>query len=255
MNRKQICGAIMLMMAFVCMAVMLPQMRVGAAAAYEWVDSPEYGTLSNGSTGYYLKDNVLYKYNYKSKKAKKLKALSKKWDVYITAVYGGNVYLTSENFDQWSLKTYIYNTKSKKLKYTKKKCSIMSNYGKYALTRDDFTSDVSPVGVSIYQLTRSGMKKLKTLTKHGMTAHFINDSIYYINYPLDAGEEPSMRQMEIYICDLDGGNAELVTTITDPSEYGYVQVMELNAGHCDLMMSDGEYRFIFDSKHLEKLKY
>ena len=239
----------------ICATLLLKDKNAQAAKDYTYSDKPEYGTLSNGSTGYYIKDNALYKYTYKNKKVKKLKNLNKKLYLYLSAAYGKNIYMTSENFDKWSLKTYYYNTKTKKVKYAKAKVSITSNSGQYAITQDEFRSDVSPFKTSLYKLTNSGMKKIKTLTKHGMSAHFINNKIYYADYPLDGKDDGAgMSQLDIYVCDKNGDNPKLLGTVKDETEYGTVYVLKMKAGYCEVMMTDGNYRFTYDTQQLKKIK-
>jgi len=223
---------------------------------FEYVESPAKGIedmYSDGFTGYYIKKNVLYKYDCKTKKSKKLKKLPKKLGLYMSAVYCGKVYMTYGSFDDWCYKTYVYNEKSKKLKYTKKKCSIMWTHGEYAITTDNYATDISPVGVSLYKFTGSGLKKLKTLTKHGLTARFIGDKVYYVHYPKD--KKGNLGQMDVYTCDLTGGNRELVTSITDPGEIGCVLVRDMTDEYIDYTLSDEkEYRYTFATKKVEEKK-
>lgn len=209
--------------------------------------SISYQSYTNGKQIYYVSENRLCKYVCSSGKETKLKKLpdNKYWK--LSLVYGGKVFLTGENFDEWSLQTYVYKISSKKLSKAAN-VSIITNSGKYVLTQDEYRSDVSPYQTSLYRITANGMKKVKTLSKRCFGCRFVGDKLYYTDYGGDY-----MEKVTLYKCNRDGSGKKKLAFFETDSEYGAIYVTEITSKYCVIMKDDATYRYTYKTKKLKKI--
>lgn len=207
-----------------------------------------YNSYTNGKQIYYVSENRLCKYVISSGKETGIKKLSNKKDWSISLVYGGKIYLSADNFDEWSVQTYVYKISSKKLSKAAD-VNIRVRSGKYVLTQDEYRSDVSPYPVSLYRLTANGMKKVKTLSKRCFGCRFLGDKVYYTDY---AGEY--MEKVTIYRCNKDGSGKKKLGSFQSDSEYGMVQVTEFNSKYCVIVKDEVTYQYTYKTKKLKKIK-
>lgn len=207
-----------------------------------------FSSYTNGKQIYYVSDNRLCKFVCSSGKETKLKNLSDKKYWSISLVYGGKIFLSANNFDEWSVQTYVYKISAKKLSKAAD-VNIMIHSGKYVLTQDEFRSDVSPYQTSLYRLTANGMKKVKTLAKRCFGCRFLGDKVYYTDY---AGEY--MDKVTIYRCNKDGSGKKKLGYFETDTEYGMIQVKEFSSKYCVIVMDDITYRYTYKTKKLKKIK-
>ena len=117
----------------------------------------------------------------------------------VSAVKGKNVYLTKASEEKWRKWTYTYNTNSGRLTKIAKKAEIKARSGKYVLVQHEYKTDVSAYKLSLYQLTSSGMQKVKSLGKYCACEAFADGYAYYMKYT-----SSSMGSGTLYRCKLDG---------------------------------------------------
>lgn len=94
-------------------------------------------------------------------------------DFKFVAYYCGNFYIRQGSFEKYKYTTYCFNMKTKKIKKLEDKCGILSQKGKYVIATKNYRTDTSYKSEYVYQLTKSGMKRIKLITPRGFAATFV----------------------------------------------------------------------------------
>ncbi len=211
----------------------------------------------DGKVAYGMNGNYLYKMNLKTKEYTKLKSFAKYLKVkysekpYINVAAGeyGYIYLNWSSFDDWENRVYQYNIKAKTLKKIGN-TQIAARNGDYVISNDEFRTDVSPYSITLWQYTKSGLKKVKNLTKNGHGATKVGKYFYYANYPNKEYGYASMKTAEIIRINKDGSGKKKIGTIKCNGEYGEVIPYDFTSDHCSVHMSDGTYTYTYKTKKL-----
>lgn len=257
LESKRVKGICLAFFAFMLVFMVGGSKNVYAASDYK---AESYNTYSNGKYKVYIQDEKLYQKTISTGKVKVLTKLGKLYDknddvsVSISAYYGGNFYIYRGSFNNWNHKTYYYNLKSGKLKLASDKCSIEVAQGKYAIVTPDFRTDVSPASLYLYKLTKSGMKKVKLLTKHGFSSTIIGSKVYYVDNPnkvvSDWGTYYDMKKAVLYRTNFTGKAKTKIATFNTEGEYGEVIVSNITKNTCDVSMNSNNYTYIYKTKKL-----
>lgn len=208
-----------------------------------------YHFFSNGKQSYYIRDNVLYKYDYFSKKEKKIKKIKVSGDQYydISTIYGKNIFITKSSFDEWKLDTYCYNMSTKKYKKVKSGCDIIDRDGKYALARQDYQSDVSAHPLILYKINNNGLRKLKTLSRYSLECAIIKGKIYYTSYT-----NANMEKGSLYRCNIDGTKSKKL--VTAQSSNGQLMFMDITDKYCVILKEWKYYKYTYSTKKFERME-
>lgn len=168
----------------------------------------------------------------------------------ISAVYGKTIYLTRSSFEEWRLKTYIFNTSTGTLKWKKNNCTIESRYKQYALARNEYKSDVSPSKWGLYKVSSNGdIQFLKTLGTSISSAKFAGGKIYYGKYT-----SKDMNKVTIYRCETNGSGVKNLGTISfSSSSYDMVMPYGFTSTYCKVYHDGKEYKYTYSTKKLTKL--
>lgn len=229
----------------------------------KYVKTPIRDTFyGNGKQVYYIDrtGKVLYQYNLKTKKAKKIKRIvsaSKELYVSISAVRGSKLYLSCGGEATWRYDTYIYSTSKKKVIKKIKDCSIVAIKGNYAVSEPAYRTDVSGSPLILYKFTSSGLKKIKKLSDYGWGCKFIGNKLYYTNYPVK--KEMSdytyylMNKVELYRCSANGKGSKKIATFTSKDEYDQIIVLEITSTYCTYWCSNGTYKYTYKTKKAKKI--
>lgn len=219
--------------------------------------------FANGTQAYYMvaesiyKKYVIYKYIFHTGKSHKVKTLPSPtdldggvcWD--IGAVYKDNIFIQKENGNDGKISgVYVYDAKTKKINKIKQKWGLMGQNGKYVLTHESYASDVSTYPISLYQLGKSGMKKIKSLTKKGCGAWFCGKYIYYTDY----GNSDYMEKVSLYRCGLNGKNIKRIASFSlkeGAADGSTCIVSAASTTYCYVVMPDGVYRYTYSSKKMK----
>lgn len=209
-----------------------------------------YGAFANGKQAYYVRQNVLYKYEFSGGKETNVKKLSASGDegYHISAVYGPQIFLTKASFEQWKYWTYSYNTKSKKLKKVASDCGLSSQSGKYVVGQNEYRSDVSPYRVTVYKITSSGLKKVKKLGENCRAEIYVNGKLYYTEY-----SDNYMKKAILYRSNPDGSGRKKLGTFTTSGKYGEVMVGKITAKYCYVYKEGQTYKYTYKTKKLKKI--
>lgn len=209
-----------------------------------------FDACSNGNQAYYTRNKVLYKYVYSTRKESKIKKLPASGDqgYSISTIYGSQIFLKKSSFDQWTEWTYCYNTKTGKLKMVMSKCSISDRCGKYVVGKNEFRSDVSPYKLTLYKITSSGLKKVKTLSARGFGECFVDGKLYYTHYT-----DIKMKNAVLYRCKANGSGKKKIAEFKSSSEYSMVTVFNITSKKCSVYKDGKSYEYTFATKKLKPL--
>jgi hypothetical protein len=215
-----------------------------------------YGAFGNGKIAYYCRNNVLYSYTYGSGKETKLYKLKASGDdgFWVSAVYGNQVFLSKSSFDQWRFWTYRYNIKTGKVKKLRNDCNITAQSGAYAISMDEYRTDVSPYPLTVYKMTKTGLKKVKTLTNYGRSEQFYNGILYYTVYP-----KGTMKKATLYSYNPKNGKKKKIATfkadVEDKYGYGEVYVLKATDKYCEVyqVATGTNYRYTYATKKMTKI--
>lgn len=224
---------------------------VKAASSNRYTQT-SYGHYSNGKKEYYISSNTLYERQCSTGKVKKLKKIKASGDAGFTVsgVAKGKVFMTKGSFNRWTYWTYTYNLSTKKFKMVKKNCDIQDIYGSYAVAYKEYRSDVGPYTVTIYKITASGLKKVRTLASSGRQAQFVNGKLYYGKYK----SNKSLKSVSLYRCNPNGSNNRKMKTFTSKGNaYGYVYITKFGKGYCEVLKDSGKYRYNYKTKKLRRI--
>ena len=209
--------------------------------------------FTNGSLVFYADSTnyKLYRFSCRTGKTKALKSLPNKArniendSYHVSAIYGGQVYLTRGSFDAWHYWTYQYNMKTGKLRMALKTGMITGRSSKYVVVEHDYRSDVSPVRISLYRLTSTGMKKIVRLANKAHSAVFLKGHVYYGAYSGD-------RMTKVTICrrKQDGSSLKKLGTIRSSS---MIIPYRFTTKYCLVNISGSNYRFSYKTKKLTKV--
>ena len=168
----------------------------------------------------------------------------------VTAVYGNAIFLTRGSFEEWSLKTFVYNTSTGVWKCKMKNCDIVFRSSKYLIARNEYQTDVSAHKWTLYQTNSSGdMTRLKTFGKYIGGAKFVGDYIYYAKY-----SDSTMRKLTICRCDKNGANGVNLGTVSFGTSSGdMVVVTEYYSSYCKLYHNGTYYKYTYSTKKLTAL--
>lgn len=216
------------------------------------------GAFLKGNKAYYIDESkgALYRYDFKTAKATKVKKLSAKLKSRggeVTAVYGNNVFISSASFDEWRYWTNIYNLKTKKMSKSLGKFSISDSKGQYAVTADEYRTDVSGYSQSLYKFTSKGLKKIKRIAKYGQSALFVGDKLYYTTSP-----SKGYKKLTLYRAKMDGTHKKKIVTWAAKKTYSMVMVTNVTSKTCyvrGVKSGDNWYRYTYKTKKYKKLYY
>lgn len=218
-----------------------------------------YTTFSNGKQAYYVRNNILYKYIFSTRKESLLKKLPASGDqIYsVSTVYGNQILLTKSSFDQWKFWTYSYNVKTKRLKLAKSNCHITDRYRKYVIAQGEYRSDIAPYPLTIYKITSSGLSKVKKLSTYGRDAAFIGGKLYYITYP-----KGTMKKATLYRSKPNGSSTKKIAAFSASTKYGEVFITKITSKYCLVAkyqqqagkFTQTNYRYTYATKKLKKIK-
>lgn len=211
-----------------------------------------YGAYGNGKQAFYVRNGLLCKYTYASRKETILKRLSVTDDIgfNISTVYGNQIFLTKSSFYQWKHWTYSYNIKTKKFRLAASKCDIIGRSGKYVIGQNEYRTDVSPYPITLYKITSSGLSKVKKITNRGMSGTFTGKKLYYVQYP----NRSSMKTATLYCCNLNGSNKKAIRTFKSSSQYGQTLIYNITSKSCDVSKDEALYRYTYSTKKMKKLR-
>lgn len=219
---------------------------------YEATPMPTSKVFGNGKQAIYLKNGVLYKYVYASKKETALKKICSPTDhdYYVSTIYKSKVFIGRSSFEDWKHTTYMYDMskKNSKVKKVKSNCLIHDRYKNYVVTQKGFFTDISPYGIEVYRITSSGLKKLRTIAKRGTCPRYIGGKLYYAEYPVKG-----MKKCIIYRCKPDGTKKKKIKTITAKGEYAYVCVVNITSKYCEYSINSDYYKYTYATKKTVKV--
>lgn len=209
-----------------------------------------YFSYTNGSYAYYVRENALYRYRYADKKETWLKRLKTSDDstFYVSSVYGGKVFITRGSFDKWKHWTYQYNTKTKKLKLAKSNCAILSRYGKYVVSQDEYRTDVSPFPATLYKITANGLSKIKTLTSYAHNGVFVKGKLYYTVYGKN-----KIHKATLYRCNPNGSGKKKIAVFTSKNKDNEVLISKITSTYCEVYKDSETYRYTYKNKKYKKI--
>ena len=171
-------------------------------ADYVETSMPNGKTFLKGSTAYYVHGGALYSYSFKTSKATKLKKLGADAAA-VGAVWGSNVYVSYASAAKKKNWTRVYNTKTKKLGASIGSFRFAESYGSYAVGDATFSnSALAARSLTLYKLTGSGAKKLKTLSKYGQAASWAGGKLYYTG-----ATNAKLNYVCLYRANVDGSKA------------------------------------------------
>ena len=167
----------------------------------------------------------------------------------ISAVNGRNIYLTRSSFEKWRSWTYVYNTKTKKLRNIASKAAIIARSGKYVYVKQNYTTDVRGYKISIFRLTSTGMKKVKTLGRYCASLTVIKGKIYYAKY-----RSADMNSGALYRCSARGSGTVKLGSFAAKGKLAQVMVSDITTKKCKISFSDtgNSYTYTFKTKSLKK---
>lgn len=209
-----------------------------------------YNAFANGKQAYYIKQNVLYKYDYAKQKQTKIKKIKITGDEYytISTIYGKQIFITKGSFDQWKLVTYSYNIGNGKWKKVKSDCDILAREGKYVVAAKDYQTDVSAHPLQLFKINGNGLKKVKTLSKYALGCEIKKGYIYYTSYT-----DQNMYKGSLYRCKLNGTKAKKLVTVSSAKKYGQVMFTMITATNCEIIKDGKTYVYTYASgKMVEK---
>ena len=183
-----------------------------------WIADSVYDVCTDGNTVYYVKDRVLTRYSIPSGKNSALKRLSSRWNWDVSTVYGKNIYLFKADELLDGASTYVYNTKTKKLKKIASGAEIEYRSGKYAVVSQTFSTGYTDRKISIFRLTSTGMKKVKTLGKC-LCPRVVKGKVFYMKYT-----SPKSRGVALYRCNANGKGIVRIGSFSAESTYGVVEI-------------------------------
>ncbi len=220
-------------------------------SGYKKTPIRSYNAYGNGKQAFYIRDGLLCKYTYASRKETRLKKLSVKGDesFHISTIYGNQIFLTKNSFYQWKHWTYTYNIKTKKFRHAVSRCTITTRSGKYVLGQNEYRTDISPYPITLYKIKSSGLSKVKKLTNLGTSGTFIGKKIYYVQY-----QNKLMSKATLYRCDLSGSNKKAIQTFKTSSKYGEVSVSNITSKSCDVYKNGKMYRYTYSTKKMKRIR-
>lgn len=159
----------------------------------------------------------------------------KQWFDYwrVSAVKGKNVYLTRSSEEKWRKWTYTYNTSSGRLTKIAKKAEIKGRSGKFVLVQHEYKTDVSAYKLSLYQLTSSGMQKIKSLGKYCACEGFADGYAYFMKYT-----NASMGSGSLYRCKLDGVSVAKKLGSFTADKWGQVIANNYKSNKCTIYRNE-----------------
>lgn len=232
--------------------------------------------FTNGKDAYYVKarrysdsdhkEKVLYlcRYIFSTGKEIRVQKLSTNWKNHsgyfgyhfwsISAIHNGNIYLSDESMP-YSPITYTYNIKKGKLLKTKmeKCCLTRIQKGNYVIGLEATpTSRYQHPERSLYKFTKSGLKKIRNLSKRSLRSEFIGGYIYWSEYGLKDGYTDNTA-IRIYRCKLGGTNKKLIASYKAPNGK-YIFVTKIYSNRCILGgLSSSKHEYIYNSKKIRKI--
>lgn len=167
----------------------------------------------------------------------------------VATVYENAIFLTRKSFEEWSLKTYVYNISTGKLNWKKNNCAIESRSGQYLIARNEYQSDVSARKWGLYRTDSNGnITFLKTLGNCIGSAKFVGDYVYYSKYT-----NSGMNSLTICRCSKSGGNFKSFGKVPLGDGYSQVVVSEFKTGYCKIWYNSSYYKFTYSTKTLSPL--
>ena len=210
------------------------------------------GSYTNGSKILNISyDGYLQLITCKSGAVKKLKKLpgfvqAGEGDAWrISAIYGKRVYLTRSSFYKGKHWTYLYRLNKKTFKKVRSNCSINESKGKYFVAERKYHTDVSAVPQDLYKSTASGLKKIKTLTKYGLSPKIVGKKIYYASY-----SDSSMKKATLYRCKLDGTGKKNLGSFQVSGQFSQVYIHSFTSTYCTVNLDGTNYRYIYSTREL-----
>ena len=234
-----------LLSALLMIAVVITVIPAGGASVAE--AAPKSGKM------YYISNNntlMAHDFGTMSEKTIKKLPVGKKadpdhWEFVVKI--GKRIYLNRDSFDKWKQWLYVYNTGTKKLKMVRSNCNVRSIYGDYFVADRYYRTDVSPVPIDLYKATAKGVRKIKTLSKRGMSGEFINKRIYYTVYSKD------MKTCSLYRCKPNGKGKKKLGTFKTNDKYGMVYVNEITPTYCKVFKNEKTYKYTYKTRKLARI--
>jgi len=224
-----------------------------------WIANSVYDVYTDGKTLYYIAHpygkRVLTSCSISAGTWTSLKELpmgvrsyeDDSWN--ISTINGRNIYLTRSSFEKWRSWTYVYNTKTKKLRKIASKADIIARSGSYVYVQQDYTTDVRGYKISIFRLTSTGMKKVKTLGRYCASLTVIKGKIYYAKY-----RSADMNSGALYRCSARGSGTVKLGSFAAKGKLAQVMVSDITTKKCKISFSDtgNSYTYTFKTKSLKK---
>ena len=220
---------------------------------YSLVAEGYHTYFTNGTLVLYAdsKTYKLYRSSCNTGKTKVLKSLpteTRKYDpdyYNISTIYQNQVFLTRSSFEAWKYWTYQYHLKTGKLTRVLNPGLITARASKYVIVCHDYTSDVSPVRLSLYRITGTGLKKVVQLAKRGLSASFVKGHVYYGAY-----SKKALTKLTIYRRKQDGSALTNLGTITGK---GMLIPYNYTSKYCLISIDGINYKYTYKTKKLTKV--
>ena len=199
--------------------------------------------------------NALVRYNANGKGKKTLKTLpSSGYGVYwgMGMVYSNYVFLTKGDGEEWTLTTYSYNLKTKKLKKVRENCSLScGSVGPYVLGAHDMdTAGVIAGRIDLYKVNSKG--KVTRVKKLGdcVDAAFVGNKLYYVKF---TGVNSKKVTAKVYRSSKSGKKVKLLGS--KKSKYGgsTLHAEEFTSKSC-VVIIERDYKFRYSSGKFARAK-
>ena len=238
--------------------------KTKAAGAFKKAPFSITSSCTNGKVVYYIDKMELKKYTLSSGKVSSVKKIprSPKEDPYdpdyanVNHVKGNNIYISRTSWGEWGFRTFIYNTKTKKL--TKSFAGAISIVkGDYMLLDMKFRTDVSPAPYLLCKISGSTLKKVKQLSQASLGVDTVGNKFYYLEYTDKRKENGysyySMTAGTLYRCNVDGSKKEKLGSFKASGQYAMVTVSKITSKDCKLFLDGNYYRYNYKTKKKTKL--
>lgn len=194
-----------------------------------------YYTLYDGTIG----KTVLRRYVFRSRKEEKLLDVDQGS---ITTIYRGKIYLSGG---------YVYDIKKKTSSALKGNVDIKKRSGKYATSFQEGKGKLPAESgeLTLWRITETGLKKVKTLKNASWNHGFIGDKLYYAVY-----KDKTMREVSVYSCKRDGSGQKKLGQIKATKKDGGVLISGIGTDNCSVSMgSEGEFVYTYATKKLKSV--
>ncbi len=238
--------------------------KTKAAGAFKKAPFSITSSCTNGKVVYYIDKMVLKKYTLSSGKIASVKKIPKspKEDPYdpdhanVDHVKGNNIYISRTSWGEWGFRTFIYNTKTKKL--TKSFAGAISIVkGDYMLLDMKFRTDVSPAPYLLCKISGSKLKKVKQLTPATMGVTLVGNKFYYLEYTDKKTEygytSRDPQKGTLYCCNVNGNKRVKLGRFVGKQKYGQIFVSEITSKDCKIMLDGVNYRYNYKTKKKTKI--